>query len=233
MKKILKAFGIITLAVIIGFLMTACPTDDDETGWSGKTSTGTDLIVMDTDMLDSNLDSILPNGTLVFNNLEEGYMPVEGDIICAGPSTPAPYGFLYKVKSVNTANNGKIMITTEMATLEEAVENGETKESFKLKFDEVEEKEINGVKIVKKAGQPTTVSFDINKTIKGVTLTGSLELSATADCDVKIRRYTMQRFDFSIEPGFKANLSASIGGKIEKEIEFTLFEHEFPPIFLR
>jgi hypothetical protein len=124
-----KKLAVIALVTVMIFTACNSPFNDDDTdytdnpsGVSGKTSEGKDLIVMDTPMLNSHLKSISEDKTLVFNNLPAKYMPVKGDIICSAPSTLAPYGFLYKVKTVST-NCGETLIATDMATIAEAVEN--------------------------------------------------------------------------------------------------------------
>jgi len=245
MKNFVKVLGIIALVAVIGFSMTACNTGNSPGGGgsgktssgSGKTSTGADLIVMDTAMLNSNLESI-SNGTLVFNNLEAKDMPVKGDIICSEPTAAAPYGFLYKVKTVTTSG-GRTVITTEMATIEEAVEEAEVEQTFDLVFAVDEQEEIDGVEVEliyenensmqRGTFKPfSTIKLNIDKTVKGVNLKGSLELSTTVDISIKIgnfwEKYKLKYFEFSTNPQFKADLAASIGGKIEKEIKFPIVE---------
>ena len=167
MKVFGKVLGAVILAVVIGFALVACPTPDGGGGNGGgpntgggipktggvvgKTSTGTNLIRMDAAMLDSKLTSITNYGsyesTLTFENLEAKYMPAAGDIICAGPATNAPYGFLYKVKTVATEGE-KTVITTEMTTLEDAVDEANLAVfNFALDLEGGEEEEIEGVTV--------------------------------------------------------------------------------------
>ena len=204
---------------------------------NGKTSTGNKVIAMDTATANSKLESLNKSGTLVFNNLQEKDMPVKGDIICSGPSEAAPYGFLYKVNTVTTSGS-KTVVTTEDATLEEAVYQAEVSQSFDLVFAEGEVEEIDGVEVVRntnsmqRAALPfdTTIKLNINKEVSaGVNLKGSLDLSAKVDCDIKIEWFTMERFEFSIKPQFKTDLAASISGKIEKEKPVPIYHKKSLP----
>ena len=207
-------------------------------GGNGTTSTGNNLIIMDTDTVNSNLESISPNGTLVFNNLEAKDMPAKGDIICSGPTEVAPYGFLYKVKNVTTTG-GKTVVATEMATLEEAVEEAYVKQSFDLVFEEDEYEEIERAKFVRMdvnsmqravSSAKNSIKYPIDMdVIEGVHLKGSLELSVTVNCEIKISGHGMERFELSTEPQFKADLAVSIDRKIAKEIKKELIKPLKPP----
>jgi len=211
---------------------------------NGKTSTGNKVIAMDTATANSKLESMSDDRTLVFDNLEAKDMPVKGDIICSEPSAVAPYGFLRKVDTVTTSG-GITTVTTVDATLEEAVNEAEVKQSIDLVFAESET--TDGVTVVQdtstaqravlpliptiKLGIDMTVGAEKNGVGGGVSLKGSLELSAKVNCDIKISKFTMQRFLLSTEPRFKADLTASIGGKREKEIPlFTLYKQKFAPV---
>jgi hypothetical protein len=248
--------------LVFVFLMITCDTGigGKTGGVSGKTSTGTDLFVMDKDMLNSKLKSVSPDGTLTFDNLDAEYTPVKGDIICAGPSTAAPYGFLYKVTTV-TVNGGETVITTEMATLEEAVEEADVEQSFYLDFEEGEEEEIEGVEVeygyfdedesdeveydyfvnarsMQRAASSTAIPLDkkaaklsVDKELSGkVRVKGSLQISATIDSVIKIESFKMQKFELSTTPRIKADLEASVSGKIEGELKYTIYKKKLAPI---
>jgi len=236
MKNFVKWLGIFALVALIGFTMAACanPAGGGPTYGDGKTSTGHDLIVMDTVVIDSklkNLDS--ETGTLVFNNLEEEEMPAIGDIICSEPSEAAEYGFFYKVKKVTT-NGGETVITTEAATIEEAVPNVKASGSFELELDEDQDEEEEGVTIEWPDDDPnsraagnkslsyTAPKINIEKIIEGVKLDGFIEFSIKANCEVQTGDGVLEYFELSIQPGLKAELSASISHKIEKEKTFDI-----------
>jgi hypothetical protein len=244
-------------------------------GIHGKTSTGTNLIVMDTDMLnlklisidnypgygtrpkfDDNIDnypSYDGEYTLTFDDLEAKDIPATGDIICAAPSTPAPYGFLYKVKTVAT-EDGQTVITAEMASIEEAVDEAHVDVSFYADWDEGEEAELDeGVTVeycdfddeedeieaeygysanarsmmsIQRAASSTekldlgkkASKIDVDKDISAnIKLTGSITLSAQVNAIIDCDDYTVHKFELSITPRVKADISASIKGKLEGE----------------
>jgi formylglycine-generating enzyme required for sulfatase activity len=248
----LRSIIAIALIAVFGFLMITCDTGNsgnigegggDSVGVVGKTSTGNDLIVMDTDMLNSKLKSVSQDGTLTFDNLDAEYTPVKGDIICAGPSTAAPYGFLYKVTTVTT-DGEETVITTEMATIAEAVEYADDNESFDMDFAEGEIEEIEGVEVEFIYEDPdetprfvsssketiAAVELKINKKVKEVTLTGNIKLSTKINWSIEVDGFSVKNFELSAEPRLKAEITASIDGKLEKEKEFKIYNHEFPSI---
>jgi len=222
-------------------------------GVIGKTKDGNNVIVIDTATANSTLKGISKDGTLTFESLQAKYMPAKGDIICSEPSKLAPYGYLYKVKTVATSG-GKTTVTTEMARIEEAVKEADDEMSLNLAFSEDGGYIMDGVKVtlipetlenanaMSRAAASLSEKFltlrldldelDIEKIVKvkGLSLDGYLELSATLNCEVKIEDFTIQKFLLYTEPRFKANLGVSIGGKLEKEIEFKIYEHEFSSI---
>jgi len=262
-----KIRGICTVAIIalIAFSMAACPADLGgqsgenietgetgggsntgegglKTGVVGKSSTGTDVIVMDTDMLNSNLKSISEDGTLTFDNLEADYMPVEGDIICAGISEPAPYGFLYKVISVST-DDGITVITTEWATLEDAVEEADVYESFDLEYEPDEDDNDDEITVellpvelppvdpnpmwrsaMSRAATPEeewpsfskTLKIEIkSKTVNGITVKGTIEIGTKFDCYMNAKTFKIRTFRLSATPSLKADISTTVGFKKE------------------
>jgi len=244
MKKTIKLIGIIALTMVIGFSITTC--DNGSTGGNnnngnnngsvgarGKTSTGTELIRIGTAAVDSKLKKISADRTMVFDNLEAEEMPVAGDIICSAPSKAAPYGFLYKVKKVAT-NDGETVVTTEMASVEEAVENADATQSFDLRLAEgVAERD--GIRVIKSEDPNSRKVFEIynkkyKKEIGPVELEGSINFNASVDSTIKISHFKVQRFEFSVSPRLTADLTATIGANYEKEITFEIYECEFAPI---
>ena len=216
----------------------------DGYGVVGKTSTGKNLIRMDTAMVNSKLVSISDyssyDTTLVFNNLDAKYMPAPGDIINSGISMPAPYGFLYKVKSVSTSG-GITTITTELATFEEALVDADIEESFDLFFvDDGEEEEGVTVELISDSNQRAVfkpfpkVKISLDKRVDSeLRLKGELELSATANFDLKIGFAKINHFELSATPRFKGDIGVTIGGgnlKKEKIVKIKTFT--FPAIHI-
>ena len=73
-------------------------------------------------VMDSTIKTSLNNetGVLIFSNLPEHNIPEVGDVIVSGITVDVPFGYLYKVKSINFVD-GQCVVTTETATLAEAL----------------------------------------------------------------------------------------------------------------
>jgi len=229
-------------------------------GSIGNTKSGHDLYVFEPAMVDETLKSISEmsgnpalafNRTLVFENLKTKYTPVAGDIIASDVSTMAPYGFLYKVRTV-TVDGNQTTITTEMATIEEAVENADVRETFDLEFIDDGE-EVEGVTVVQYRNFKTrtttafassyvpdapsigsSVKLEIEKEIDDdIKVEGFIEISAKLNGDIKASFWGgLERFELSIEPGFKAELKTTFGiagGEMKpKRVKFK--EFRFAPV---
>ena len=283
MKNALKVLGIIAIAAIIGFAMIACNSDAGTDGpggggtggggegsgpiyggrggggWggggaSGKTKSGTNLIVMDQATVNTNLVGYDPETkTLTFNNLPAKEMPVTGDIIVSGPSPNAPHGFLYTVDTVTTSD-GRTVVTTKPASIEEAVQNANVKEVFPMAFEGGEVLfQDSGVNVeyikppvpAKSASRSvqqdegdeaedshvTSIKFDIpEKELGEVTISGSIELSVEIRFDMDAKWYSMNRFQISAEPRLQASVEAKFEKEGSKDWKYKIFHQKFAPI---
>jgi len=200
-------------------------------GIVGKTSAGHNVIAMDA--ANSKLKGITgtsPKKTLVYESLGAKDAPAPGDIIFSGPSAAALRGFFYKVKTVAT-KDGKTTIVTEMAGIEEAVEKAEAKGSIALEFPEGGAGRSAVARLTAAdSDKMTALKMPIEKEIGKVKLEGTLELGATFDWDIDIDKFTMQKFELSATPYFKANVDATISGELEKEKEIEIYKKPLPSI---
>ncbi|WP_461247147.1 hypothetical protein, partial [Treponema sp. R6D11] len=193
--------------------------------------------------LDSKLKEKTEDKSLVFTNLGAEETPSVGDIICSWGSTAVPDGFFCRVKTVTTVGD-ETVITTEPAKLEDALENVEAEDTFEMSFGdfndgdglaegvtvEFEDENSNPRAAASGSLGSSLPIFKINKNVKGVTLAGSIRLGSTFAYDIKTEDFTMKRFEISTGPRIKADLTASISGKVEKEISFEIFEKKLPSI---
>jgi hypothetical protein len=127
MKKLVTVFVACTFALCLA----SCNSTN------GKTATGEAVLVMDHDIVSSDLKEVSSDGTLVFTNLKPEEIPAKGAVICSAPSKLAPQGFLYKVKEVTTKGD-ETTIVTEMATIEESIKNASVSQSFNLSVATIE-----------------------------------------------------------------------------------------------
>jgi len=238
MKRIIKFFRFIALAII--FCLFGCAEQEYEIkrNIAGRTETGNAVMVMDPDMISSKLKEITSDGVLIFHNLSAKDKPKIGDIICSAPSLAAPHGFLYRVKEVKISGY-ETTVVTEFAAIEEAVEEADLDEILELTIADIEEEE--GVEIVNLLQDSNLqlraisigagVKLDIDKKIdNNLHIKGFVELKSTARCEIKIGFFKLDRFLFSLQPQFKAQLAATYEGKIEKNITFPITSINCSPV---
>ncbi|WP_448376638.1 hypothetical protein [Fervidobacterium sp.] len=142
MKKVL-IYVILLATVLVSLISTSCtqkvvykPQDEQ----SSKTK------VLDTQMLSA---VEFRGADLVFSQESEFAKTLRiGDILAAGVSEKTPYGYLAKVASIRR-ENGKIIVETENAKLEEAIKDGEVKLDVILTEKNIKSVELApGVKIL-------------------------------------------------------------------------------------
>lgn len=188
---------------------------------------------------DSQRDAVLAvsdDGVIVMNGVyTEADFPVNSVIVSA-PAKNAPQGFLYKVKTVTSAE-GKTTITTGTASLEEIIENGSAHEDIDItnNISAIYDAEGN---LVEQAGTRAIgggletgmkYSFELGPEIAQIadfSIKGDLELKSTLHIDIDYRDWTLQYFTLWIEPELKFELSAgiSVKGPIEKPVKILSFD---------
>ena len=154
------------------------------------------------------IESIDHNGTVVFNNLPEEMQPRKDDIIVSYPTEIAPYGFLYKVKTVN-ASGGKTTVTTEPATIEEAVENAIINKTFNLNENELVDQ---------------VVQLDGGLSAK---LEGTIEIELTANFDLIIENSRLKNMKFTVSPEITSKITLDFEGKIQAEQKINIAKVRF------
>ncbi|WGU68382.1 hypothetical protein QIU18_14205 [Capnocytophaga canimorsus] len=128
--------------------------------------------------------------------------------------------------------DGKTTITTEPASLEEAIENGEIKETISITENNIEgifDKDGNPIDYEKlKSGGVTGrkfssgISWEVNKEIDDVTFTGNIELGVEFDFNLSIKNWELKECNLLATPKFNGELSASFDKELfgwSKEIE--------------
>ena len=159
------------------------------------------------------VESIDPNGTVVLINLPKERQPRKDDIIVSYPTEIAPYGFLYKVKTVSTSG-GKTTVTTEPASIEEAVENAIINKTIHL--NEFERIEINQI-----------VPFDGGVSAK---LDGTIEIKMTASFDLTIEDWCLKYMKFTVTPEIISKITLDFEGKIQAEQRINIAKVRYEPV---
>ena len=106
--------------------LSACSSDDDDTKEDEKPKPKEEVTVADNVYIcddntgnDMIVTELKDDGTVMISP-DSKHKPQVGDIIVSGANDVAPYGFIYKVKSISD-QNGQIMVSTEEAYLEEVL----------------------------------------------------------------------------------------------------------------
>jgi len=245
MKKIIRILSLLALVANVG--LVSC---EKEYIINHEPPTGV-VIVMDTDMVSSKLKEISSNGTLTFDNLSAKDTPKKGDIICTAPSKSAPQGFLYKVKEIRK-NGTETTIVTEMATIEEAVEEAYVNQTFDLTFTDIIAGE--GVEILemhqmsnsqlntshesllKSNIEVTAIQLDVKIPVtlpnnNTAYIQGKIGLKAKFNCEMNFDGWALKQLELTVQPQFTTQLKAIIeSNTIKHEIPFHIFTYKCAPI---
>ena len=160
----------------------------------------------------TNLTSVSPDGvTYTFSGMTPELAAVgPGEIIVSAPTGLAPDGFLRKVTAVNTGG-GQVIVQTQAATLEDAIQQGQIHLSRHLTPADIEAvSALQGVALVRPTGVMLEDSFFFE--IKDVVLydqdgnhgttsdqikaNGNLELAPGFDFDLIVKDWALQKLDF-------------------------------------
>jgi len=217
MKNRLGSLGRIALAVLLALplFLSACAPD-----------TVTEAPVVEEppteELAEPELETIIPESTRLFDKdaLNEFLVDVsddgevivfsedvldqkpleEDDVLAFEPSGWARDGLLRKVIEI-TRSDGQVEIRTVLATLDEAIEQGEVHDTILLKDAEIRDMELSqGTSIAKVDCSPARDGFNlvINKELEeGVTATGSINVDPSFDFDLVVKRFELQRFAFT------------------------------------
>lgn len=173
-----------------------------------------------------------------------------GDVMAGDPSTTAPYGFLRKVTTVSSTG-GQVVIHTEDATLEDAIQAGAVHVNKTLTPNDIMEgAQLQGVSLV--ADQNTIGQLAFSYTFNDVVLydldsnpittndqvraNGGLTLEPSFDFDLVVRDWRVEQLSFTSSVKETAELeivseySGNIPGSLKKK---EIASHEFAPILVQ
>ncbi len=167
-----------------------------------------------------------------------------GDIIVGEPVASAPYGFLRGVTNVTTSSQ-QVMVETEAATLEEAIQQGEVHLSRVLTPEDVQDSlllpgasmlefapdefylQLNDVVLYDEDGNHNTTNDQI-------TANGSITLDPSFDFDMRIRDWQLEWLRFTTGAAETANLNigATVSYPLANE-EVEIARYYFSPIIIQ
>jgi formylglycine-generating enzyme required for sulfatase activity len=200
-----------------------------------------DTTVVLTDSTVQHLESISGDMTFTFDQWTPELEALDpGDIIVGDMSSAAPNGFLRKVESVEPLCD-KVVVDTEPATLEEAIDTGSTGLNKALTPEDV----VGGWQAdgVTSVSSPDDVRFELrledvvlydddgnlSTTNDQVTADGSISLEVGLDLGLKIRWFRVKEFHCILNATERAELSVNwrAAGGFEKSKQIA--EKRFTP----
>jgi formylglycine-generating enzyme required for sulfatase activity len=152
----------------------------------------------------------------------------------------APYGFLRQVIAISSTG-GQVVIETQGATLEDAIESGEAQTSHVLTPDQIQGgAQIRGVFLVKAPQLQDDFYFTLDDVVlydndgnlgtKGdqITANGSIRLAPRFNFSLKVRDFQLEKLTFTVG----ANETAELEVKSEVEIGHIAREREVARYYL-
>ncbi len=188
------------------------------------------------------LESISGDGTYTFSQSTPELEALDpGDIMVGDVAAAVAYGFLRKVTSISS-QGGEVVVETESATLEEAIDTGSLQVSQTLTPGQVRAgTQADGVSMT-----PSTdglqfrfelegvvlydANGDLRDTYDQITADGTLSLEVGFDFGVKIRWFQVKKIWFATSATETAELAINwkVALTFEKEVEIA--HYQFSPI---
>lgn len=198
------------------------------------------------------LASVSPGGTLAFSETSDVLASLaQDDVIVIGVSDATPRGFLGKVRSVS-AQGDQVVVETDPARLQDAIQTGRLQASRELGMDDVAETitHVEGVTlqgaVVRKgmeAEQGEGFVLGLNDVViyeedgAEVTVSGTLAVHPTFDITIDIDGFALDEltFGFGTDEGLSVRLDAGVDAVVGKEIRlvtivFAVITIEIGPI---
>lgn len=234
MKKLLPI-----LSLIVAVLLAGCKKDTPEVKPPQEPIEPLEIMVVQPETTGKKIESVADDGSITFAGLTNDEIPKVGTAICSGPTEGAPQGFLYKVKEVATSN-GKTIVKTEFASLEQVVQNGEAHQRIEMTEDNIAEVSDGEGKTLKYSFLPRTkdvssgVTFEVNKENlfghQDAFLKGTVECAFKCDFDLVIKEWSLKKFSALIYPRVKVELKLGMSVKSELKGEILLGRIKLTPI---
>jgi hypothetical protein len=187
----------------------------------------------------SALSAVSADGsTLTFSGTTTQLSGLEpGDVLCLGVSDLTPNGLLRSVISVEESG-GDVIVTTEQATLEEAVQEGHLGFSGTLDSGEIIPTALgSGTRLITSPQNVTPRALNLDLTdvqvLPGVYCSGEISFDVDLEFDLDIDWFTLEHCLFLIGVNYDAELEFEITAEaeaIEETVEVGSIR--FPPIIV-
>ena len=193
------------------------------------------------------LEQVSANGAqFIFNQNAPDLANVQaGDIIVGEPTQETPDGFL-RLVTQKAVSAGQIVLTTEQATLEEAITDGGMSISISLSPDDIQSSILaEGVRLEPASRSSDALSFtynldkvvfdadgdQVNTTNDQITAEGLLSLTQDIYFDFDIRNHNLRDLEFIIDSNTNTDLRFKASGNLGLHLyRYTIAHHVFAPI---
>ncbi|MBC8416570.1 MAG: hypothetical protein H8E11_09080, partial [Candidatus Cloacimonetes bacterium] len=238
----MKKFRVLILFAII-LIAFGCddksPTENDPE--PGEVVLSDETVVLEETQVNEDLQSVSPDGnTFTFSKTSTTDDIEEGDILVSGITDLMPNGFLKKVTNVQE-NSNTITVTTENASLDEALQQGALSASYTFLPSRIENATYaDGVQLISNSRDDLfTLEIDgiiydadgnSNTTDDQITIVGTLNFTAEMLMNVDISNWQLDEFDIQLVNTFEKDLTFESSIEYNSQNEINLFTFNFPVI---
>ena len=198
MKHIKTAVSLVWIGtLIVALVLTACsPSDSD-----GEVVLKPTTVVADEETEEA-LTSVTENQEVL--NFTESTPQLDGlevgDVLVMGPTDHTPEGLLRKVTGID--HSGSVVVSTEFATMEDAIEEGTITVNATITAADVQATafSLEGIKVLEETeGGGFAIPLDI--TVSGLTFTGELTFNAVPHINIEAKYWPpgLKELEFTIE----------------------------------
>lgn len=167
-----------------------------------------------------------------------------GEIMVGDASSAAPYGFLRKVTSVSTSG-GKVIVQTQPATIDEAIQQGEVSVSQALSpAGAINATFADGVQILESPAGANGVYLELNNVVlydtdgnenttnDQIIANGSVSLEPRFDFKLKVQDYQLKELYFTMTANQTTQLKVGSKVSVTAKAEKVLAVYPQGPLFL-
>ena len=234
MYRVLILFAIILIAFGCD---DKSPTENDPD--PGEVVLSDETVVLDETQVNEDLQTVSPDGnTFTFSNTSATEDFEVGDILVSGITDLMPNGFLKKVTNIQEDSN-TITVTTEDASLDEAIQQGGFSESYTFLPSRIENSTFaDGVQLISNSREDlftlviNKVFYDAdgntNTTDDQIKIFGSLNFTAEMIMNCEISNWQLNEFDIQLINTFERDLTFENSIEYNLQEELNLVEFQFP-----
>lgn len=217
----MKNLKILFFAIIGLIFINSCSKDDDNPQPNEQPFELNPKTIIANDNTENILTAIDSTSLTFIGNSSQIENLKVGDILASDATNIATYGYLRKITGISK-NGTTTNVTTENATITEAVKSGSGEFSKTISSSDILLEDTSGVEL--KTTQTAGLTFDINKSFdldnNASTTNDKIEFTGTVDLNPSLQ-YDIDIKDYSVEH-FLAKFTFSNNAKLKVKYEFSL-----------